>query len=200
MPFYEHVFIARQDVPSQTVEVLIDGFAELIEQGGGKVTKKENWGLKSLAYRIKKNRKGHYVLMNLDAPSEAILEMERQMRLHEDILRYLTIRVDEPDEEPSIQMHAKSSRDERARRRRDDRDDDDAPKGASEGSDTPAAETTAPAEATEAAAPTDDAAPAEATEAAAPTDDAAPAEAAPSDDGDATAAEAAPAEETEEVT
>lgn len=125
MPYYEHVFIARQDVPGQQVDTLIDNFSELIQKSGGNVIKKENWGLKSLAYRIKKNRKGHYVLMNLDAPSEAVHEMERQMRLHEDILRYLTIRVDELDEEPSIQMQAKSSRDERARRRREDRDDDE---------------------------------------------------------------------------
>lgn len=182
MPCYEHVFIVRQDVPSQQVDTLIDEFSEVVQQSGGTVAKKENWGLKSLAYRIKKNRKGHYVLMNIDAPAEAIHEMERQMRIHEDVLRYMTIRVDELDEEPSIQMQAKSSRDERAKRRRDDRDDDDRPRGENRPTETPAAETkdeTKPG--------SDDEKPA-----AEPTTEAEPA-AEP-------ATEAEPAKETEEVT
>ncbi len=125
MALYESVFIARQDVSAPQVEAMTDGFAALIEENGGKVAKREYWGLKNLSYRIKKNRKGHYVLFNLDAPSEAVREMERQMRLHEDILRYLTLRLDEIDDEPSIQMQNRN-RDESRRRdgdRRDDRDD-----------------------------------------------------------------------------
>lgn len=116
MPLYESVFIARQDVSTPQVEALADEFASVIEQNGGKVTKREAWGLKGLAYKIKKNRKGHYMLFNLDAPSEAIAEMERQMRIHEDILRYLTVRVDELEEGPSIVMRSRHS-DERPRRR-----------------------------------------------------------------------------------
>ena len=125
MALYESVFIARQDVSAPQVEAMTDGFAALIEENGGKVAKREYWGLKNLSYRIKKNRKGHYVLFNLDAPSEAVREMERQMRLHEDILRYLTLRLDEIDDEPSIQMQNRN-RDESRRRdgdRRDDRGD-----------------------------------------------------------------------------
>ena len=125
MALYESVFIARQDVSAPQVEAIADGFAAQIEENGGKVAKREYWGLKNLSYRIKKNRKGHYVLFNLDAPSDAVQEMERQMRLHEDILRYLTLRLDEIDDEPSIQMQNRN-RDESRRRdgdRRDDRDD-----------------------------------------------------------------------------
>jgi ribosomal protein S6 len=95
MAFYECVFIARQDISSQQVDGLSDEFAGIVEAGGGKVTKRESWGLRNLAYKIKKNRKGHYMLFNIDAPSEAVLEMERNMRLNEDVLRYLTVRVEE---------------------------------------------------------------------------------------------------------
>ena len=117
MPYYEHIFIARQDVSSTQVEAMTEAFEGVITENGGAVTKKESWGLKSLTYRIKKNRKGHYVLMNLDAPPAALQEMERQMRLHEDVLRYLSIKVDELDEAPSVQMQSRSSRDDRPRRR-----------------------------------------------------------------------------------
>ena len=89
MPFYESVFIARQEISSQQFENLGDQFVEVIGDGGGKVTKRENWGLKGLAYRINKSRKAHYMLFNIDAPAGAISEMERQMRLSEDILRYM---------------------------------------------------------------------------------------------------------------
>ncbi|MDE0539927.1 MAG: 30S ribosomal protein S6 [Rhodospirillales bacterium] len=123
MALYESVFIARQDVSAPQVEAITDGFAALIEENGGKVAKREYWGLKNLSYRIKKNRKGHYMLFNLDAPSEAVQEMERQMRLHEDILRYLTLRLDEIDDEPSIQMQNRN-RDESRRRDGDRRDGD----------------------------------------------------------------------------
>ena len=98
MPYYESVFIARQDVSAPQVETLADTFTEIISGGGGSVTKREYWGLRNLAYRIKKNRKGHYMLLNIDAPSEAVQEMERNMRISEDILRYMTIRVEELEE------------------------------------------------------------------------------------------------------
>ena len=119
MPYYESVFIARQDISAPQVEALTDNFVKAIEDNGGKVAKQEYWGLKNLSYRIKKNRKGHYVLFNIDGPSDSIEEMERQMRLHEDILRYLTIRVDELEEGPSAMMQRGSGRDDR--HRRDDR-------------------------------------------------------------------------------
>ena len=129
MPFYEHVLIARQDISSTQVDAITDSVAEIVKEGGGEVKKKENWGLRNLAYRIKKNRKGHYVLLNLDAPSAAVQEMERQLRLHEDVLRFLTLRVDELDEEPSVVMRNKGSRDDRGRGRdRDDRGRRDGPR------------------------------------------------------------------------
>lgn len=117
MPYYENVFIARQDISASQVDTLTDAFAGAIENLGGKVAKREYWGLKNLAYRIKKNRKGHYVLLNLDAPADAVQEMERQMRINEDILRYLTVRVDELEEGPSIMMQSRGDR----RRDRGDR-------------------------------------------------------------------------------
>ena len=146
---YESVFVARQDVSAPQVEAIADGFAAQIEENGGKVAKREYWGLKNLSYRIKKNRKGHYVLFNLDAPSDAVREMERQMRLHEDILRYLTLRLDEIDDEPSIQMQNRN-RDESRRRdgdRRDDRGDRRVEKPAAEAAPSKAKEEAAPAEA-----------------------------------------------------
>src|SRR3546814_7270273 len=94
MPYYESVFIARQDISSAQVDQLADQFTEIVASGGGEVKKREYWGLRSLAYRIKKNRKGHYMLFNLDAPAAAVSEMEHLMRLNEDILRYPTIKVD----------------------------------------------------------------------------------------------------------
>jgi len=116
MAYYESVFIARQDISSSNVEELASQFQQVIEGNGGKVAKTEHWGLKNLAYRVKKNRKGHYVLFNLDAPSEAVHEMERTMRYNEDVLRYLTVRVDELDENPSVQMERKDKKDERGDR------------------------------------------------------------------------------------
>jgi small subunit ribosomal protein S6 len=95
MPLYETVFIARQDMTPASVDELSAAMKKVIEDGNGKVIKTDNWGLKTLAYRIQKNRKGYYVLMNIDAPAPAVLEMERQIRLNEDVLRYMTIRVDE---------------------------------------------------------------------------------------------------------
>jgi small subunit ribosomal protein S6 len=104
MPFYEHVFLSRQDVSAQQVEELTAQLKGVVEQMGGKVTKLEQWGVKSLTYRMRKNRKAHFTFMNLDSPSAAINEIERQERLHEDVLRYLTVRVDELEEGPSIMM------------------------------------------------------------------------------------------------
>ena len=102
MSLYETVIIIRQETSTQQVEALADTIEDIIKQSGGSVKKRENWGLRSLAYKIKKNKKGHYILLNIEAPSTAIHEMERVMRLNEDILRYLTLRIDEIDEGPSI--------------------------------------------------------------------------------------------------
>ena len=116
MAFYENVFIARQDISAAQVDALADQLTELVKEHGGEVKKREYWGLKNLAYRIKKNRKGHYMLFNLDAPAEAVVELERQMRLNEDIIRYLTTRVKELEEEPSIMMRSRGGRDDRGGR------------------------------------------------------------------------------------
>jgi small subunit ribosomal protein S6 len=122
MPFYENIFIARQDVSSAQVEALTDQFVGILEAQGGKATKREYWGLKSLSYRIKKNRKGHYVLLNIDAPAAAVIEMERNMRIHEDLLRHLTVKVDELEEGPSAMLQSRG-RDRDDRGPRGDRDD-----------------------------------------------------------------------------
>ena len=138
MAFYETVFIARQDITSAQAETLAETYSQLITDNGGKVTKTEHWGLKTLAFRMNKNRKGHYVLFNIDAPAAAVLEMERNMRINEDVLRYMSIRVDEHEEGPSAMMQNRGGdRAERGDRgdrgggfgrgprgpRRDDRDD-----------------------------------------------------------------------------
>lgn len=112
MSFYESVFIARQEISAQQADALAETFSNVIAENGGTVSKRENWGLKSLTFRIKKNRKGHYILLNIDAPTAAINEMERQMRLHEDVLRYMTVRVEELEEGPSIQARAGRDRDD----------------------------------------------------------------------------------------
>ena len=125
MPLYEHVFLARQDISAQQVESLLQGFRSVLEERGGSVGKSEYWGLKSLTYRIKKNRKAHFALMNIDAPHEAVSELERQMRLSTDIIRFLTVRVDEHDAGPSPMMR-RADRDERdGRGDRGDRGDRD---------------------------------------------------------------------------
>src|SRR5437762_629412 len=115
MPLYEHVFLARQDISQAQVEALTKEYSDVITEGGGKVGKTEYWGLKTVAFKIKKNRKAHYSLMNLDAPPAAIAEMERRMGLSPDVIRYITIRVHEHEPEPSIQMR-KTDRDERRRK------------------------------------------------------------------------------------
>ena len=101
MPLYESTFIARPDISSQQVDGLAEQFREILTEAGGEIAKTEYWGLRSLAYRIKKNRKGHYYFMNIDAPPEAIDAMERTMRINEDVIRYLTVRVDEHDPNPA---------------------------------------------------------------------------------------------------
>jgi len=113
MALYEHIFLARQDVSPTQVEELTAALTEVLTNGGGKVTKNEYWGLKSLSYRIKKNRKAHYTLLNIDAPHQAVAEMERQMGINEDILRFMTIRVDELEEGPSAMMQKREERSER---------------------------------------------------------------------------------------
>src|SRR5215470_2052371 len=116
MPLYEHVFLARQDASTQQVEELTTQMTGIVEQAGGKITKTENWGVRSLTYRMSKNRKAHFVLLNIDAPSSAIAEIERQERISEDVIRYLSVRVEEHEDGPSAMMR-KADRD----RERDDR-------------------------------------------------------------------------------
>jgi len=111
MAYYESVFIARQDVSSSNVEELAGQLQQIVQDNGGSVTKTEHWGLKNLAYRMKKNRKGHYVLFNIDAPAEAVHELERNMRFNEDIIRFLTVKVDNLDPNPSVQMERKDKKD-----------------------------------------------------------------------------------------
>ncbi len=114
MPLYECVLIARNDVTQQQVETVADTIASQLEGEGGSVKKREYWGLRSLAYRIKKNRKGHYMLLGLDAKPASINEMERQLGLNEDVLRFMTIRVDEINDEPSAILSRKSDDRERS--------------------------------------------------------------------------------------
>ena len=116
MPLYEHVFLARQDASAQQVEELTTQITGVIESLGGKVAKTENWGVRSLTYRMNKNRKAHFVLLNIDGPAAVVAEIERQERINEDVIRYLTVRVEELEEGPSAMMR-KADRD----RDRDDR-------------------------------------------------------------------------------
>ena len=115
MPLYEHVYLARQDLSAQQVEELTTQLSGVVTQMGGKIAKTEYWGVKSLTYRIRKNRKAHMTLLNIDAPPAALNEIERQERINEDVLRYLTIRVEALEEGPSAMMR-KSDRDERGDR------------------------------------------------------------------------------------
>jgi small subunit ribosomal protein S6 len=151
MPLYENVFIARQDISGAQVDQLADSFTQLIAEQGGEVKKREYWGLRNLAYRISKNRKGHYVLFNIDAPPPAIAELERTMRINEDVLRYLTLRVDKLEEGPSPIMQSRGGGRE-DRPRRGDRDRERERERYGEGRDAgggggerPAAEAPAPA-------------------------------------------------------
>src|SRR5712672_1522018 len=113
MALYENVFIARQDVPATQVEALTKQFTDLVTAQGGTVSKNEYWGLRSLTFRIKKNRKGHYTLLNIDAPSAAVKELERTMSINEDIIRFLTVRVDALEEGPSAIMQRSSEKSDR---------------------------------------------------------------------------------------
>jgi small subunit ribosomal protein S6 len=113
MALYEHVFMVRQDASAGQVEALTDQFKNIITEGGGSIGKSEYWGIKSLTYRIKKNRKAHFSMMNLDTPSDAVAEMERQMQINEDVIRFMTIRVDELEEGPSAMMRSRPGRDDR---------------------------------------------------------------------------------------
>jgi small subunit ribosomal protein S6 len=119
MPLYENVFIARQDISGAQVDQLADAFTQLIAEQGGEVKKREYWGLRNLTYGMNKNRKGHYVLFNIEAPAPAIAELERTMRINEDVLRYLTLRIEKFDEGPSAIMQSRGSREDRPRRDRD---------------------------------------------------------------------------------
>jgi small subunit ribosomal protein S6 len=112
MPQYEHVFLARQDLAQAQVDALAQQATQIIESNDGKVTKTENWGLRSLAYKIAKNRKAHYVMLNIDAPAGVVAELERQTAINEDIIRYMTVKVDELEAGPSVMMR-KSERSER---------------------------------------------------------------------------------------
>jgi len=117
MAFYECVFIARQDITSTQVDSLVETYTKILQDNEGQVASKEYWGLRTLAYKIKKNRKGHYVMLNVEAPAAAILEMERNMRISEDVIRYLTVKVDQLGTEPSAMMQQRGGRDDRPGRR-----------------------------------------------------------------------------------
>ena len=120
MPLYEHVFLARQDLSQAQVDALAATATEIVEQGGGRITKTETWGVKSLAYKIDRNRKAHFVMLNIDAPGTVIAELERQNRINEDVIRWLTVAVDEHEEGPSAQMR-KNERDRKRRSEREER-------------------------------------------------------------------------------
>ena len=119
MALYENIFLARQDISSQQMEALMTQFKDVVESKGGKVAKTEYWGIKSLAYRIAKNKKAHYALIQVEAPHAAVAEMERQMRLNEDVMRFMTVSIEVLEEGPSVMMQ-KRERDERRRREEGD--------------------------------------------------------------------------------
>ena len=117
MPLYEHVMISRQYLSNTQAESLIEHFGTVLADNGGKLLENEYWGVKTMAYKINKNRKGHYAFMRTDAPAPAVQEMERLMRLHEDVMRVLTIKVDAHEEGPSVQMQKREERGDRRERR-----------------------------------------------------------------------------------
>lgn len=121
MPFYENVFITRQDASAAQVEALAETFAGIVTANGGQVPKKEYWGLRNLSFRMQKNRKGHYMLLNIDAPAPAVVEMERNMRINEDVLRYLTVRVEALEEGPSAVLQNRGREGREGDRRDGDR-------------------------------------------------------------------------------
>src|SRR3954466_5309088 len=134
MPLYEHVFLARQDLAQAQVDALAENATKIIEDNGGKIAKTETWGLRSIAYRIQKNRKAHYVMLDIDAPAPAVAELERQTQINEDVIRYMTVRVDAHEQGPSAMMR-RNERGERGGRRdgrgggRDDRGPRDRDRG-----------------------------------------------------------------------
>jgi small subunit ribosomal protein S6 len=173
MQCYEHTLIARQDLSPQQAQALAETYSAVLTEHGAEVTKTEYWGLRNLSYRIKKNRKGHYLHLNVRAPAEAITELERQERLSDDVLRYLTVKVDELEDGPSVVMQSRSSREERTRRPHDDgerprrahedderprrtRDDDERPRRARDEGARRAAEADDGAQGTEAATTADE--------------------------------------------
>src|SRR5690242_12976399 len=119
MALYEHVFLARQDLAQAQVDALAEAATKIVEDNQGKVVKTETWGLRSLAYRIAKNRKAHYVMLEIDAPAGVVAELERQTQINEDVIRYMTVRVDEHEAGPSVMMR-KGDRERRGRRERED--------------------------------------------------------------------------------
>ena len=145
MPYYETVFILRQDISATQVETIADSMAEVLTSDSGKVSRREYWGLKTMAYRMKKNRKGHYVLFNYDAPVASVREMERLMGLHEDVLRALTLRTNDLPEAPSVVMANRNDRGGRY-----SRDRSDPPRAESRSENKPAAAAAKPAAATQA--------------------------------------------------
>jgi small subunit ribosomal protein S6 len=122
MPLYEHVFLARQDLAQAQVDALAENATKIITENGGTVAKTETWGLRSLAYRIAKNRKAHYVMLEIDAPGSVVVELERQTQINEDVIRYMTVKVDEHETGPSVMMR-KNERDRERRSERGDRND-----------------------------------------------------------------------------
>jgi small subunit ribosomal protein S6 len=119
MALYEHVFLARQDLAQAQVDALAETATKIIEDNKGKVVKTESWGLRSLAYRIAKNRKAHYVMLEIDAPAGVVAELERQTQINEDVIRYMTVKVDALEEGPTVMMR-KGDRERRGRRDRDE--------------------------------------------------------------------------------
>ena len=119
MPLYEHVFLARQDLSQAQVDALAATATEIVEKGEGKVTKTEAWGLKNLAYKIKRNRKAHFVLLNIDAPAGVVAELERQTAINEDVIRWMTVSVETHEEGPSVMMR-KNDRERTKRREREE--------------------------------------------------------------------------------
>ena len=122
MPLYEHVFLARQDLAQAQVDTLAETATKIIEDNGGKVVKTETWGLRNLAYRMQKNRKAHYVALDFDAPAPVVAELERQTQINEDVIRYMTIKVDTHEQGPSVMMR-RGDRDKRRGERDDERGD-----------------------------------------------------------------------------
>jgi len=139
MALYEHVFLARQDLAQAQVDALAEAATKIVEEGQGKVVKAETWGLRSLAYRIAKNRKAHYVMLQIDGPAGVVAELERQTAINEDVIRYMTVRVDELEQGPSAMMRRgeRSDRDARRGDRDGGRGDRDGGRGGDRGGDRP---------------------------------------------------------------